>query len=219
MSSNLIGRTTKLMIARLKNYLFTGILVTAPVAITFWIAISLVKFFDKLVTPLIPIYLNPNTYLPRDLPGLGLIVLLIILIFIGAVTANLFGSWILRQTDRFISKIPLIKTFYKTIKQILETILRTNSQAFRDAVLIEYPRRGSWVIGFTTGEVKGEVKKKIKTPLVNVFVPTTPNPTSGFLLMIPKKDLKYLNVSVDEAIKTIVSAGIIELETKQKNNS
>ena len=219
MSSNLIGRTIKRMIARLKNYLFTGILVTAPVALTFWIAISLVKFFDKLVTPLIPIYLNPNTYLPRDLPGLGLIVLLIILILIGSVTANFFGSWILRQTDRFISKIPLIKTFYKTIKQILETILRTNSQAFRDAVLVEYPRRGAWVIGFTTGEVKGEVKKKINTPLVNVFVPTTPNPTSGFLLMIPKKELKYLNVSVDEAIKTIVSAGIIELETKQKNNS
>ena len=219
MSSNLIGRTTKLMIARLKNYLFTGILVTAPVALTFWIAISLVKFFDKLVTPLIPIYLNPNTYLPRDLPGLGLIVLLVILILIGSVTANFFGSWILKQTDRFISKIPLIKTFYKTIKQILETILRTNSQAFRDAVLVEYPRRGAWVIGFTTGEVKGEVKKKINTPLVNVFVPTTPNPTSGFLLMIPKKELKYLNVSVDEAIKTIVSAGIIELETKQKNNS
>jgi len=207
------------MIARLKNYLFTGILVTAPVALTFWIAISLVKFFDKLVTPLIPIYLNPNTYLPRDLPGLGLIVLLVILILIGSVTANFFGSWILKQTDRFISKIPLIKTFYKTIKQILETILRTNSQAFRDAVLVEYPRRGAWVIGFTTGEVKGEVKKKINTPLVNVFVPTTPNPTSGFLLMIPKKELKYLNVSVDEAIKTIVSAGIIELETKQKNNS
>ena len=108
MSSNLIGRAIKLMIARLKNYLFTGILVTAPVALTFWISISLVKFFDKLVTPLIPIYLNPNTYLPRDLPGLGLIVLLIILILIGAVTANFFGSWILRQTDRFISKIPLL---------------------------------------------------------------------------------------------------------------
>ena len=193
------------MIARLKNYLFTGILVTGPVALTFWIVISLVKLFDQLVTPFIPIYLNPNTYLPRDIPG--------------AITANFFGSWILRQTDLFISKIPLIKTFYKTIKQILETILKTNSQAFRDAVLVEYPRKGAWVIGFTTGEVKGEVKKKLRTNLINVFIPTTPNPTSGFLLMIPKKDLKYLDVSVDEAIKTIVSAGIIELNTKQKNNS
>ena len=113
----------------------------------------------------------------------------------------------------------MIKAFYKTIKQILETVLRTNSQAFRDAVLIEYPRKGSWVIGFTTGEVKGEIKKKIKKQLINVFVPTTPNPTSGFLLMIPKNDLKYLDVNVDEAIKTIVSAGIIELDTKPKNNS
>ena len=186
------------MIARLKKYLFTGILVTGPVALTFWIVFSLVKLFDQLVTPLIPIYLNPNTYPPRDIPGLGLIVLTIFLVFVGAITANFFGSWILKQTDTFISKIPLIKTFYKTIKQILETILKTNSQAFRDAVLVEYPRKGAWVIGFT---------------------PTTPNPTSGFLLMIPKKDLKYLNVSVDEAIKTIVSAGIIELNTKQKNSS
>ena len=207
------------MIARLKNYLFTGILVTGPVALTFWIVFSLVKLFDQLVTPLIPIYLNPNTYLPRDIPGLGLIVLVVFLVFVGSITANFFGSWILRQTDAFISKIPLIKTFYKTIKQILETILKTNSQAFRDAVLVEYPRKGAWVIGFTTGEVKGEVKKKLRTNLINVFVPTTPNPTSGFLLMIPKKDLKYLDVSVDEAIKTIVSAGIIELNTKQKNNS
>ena len=207
------------MIARLKNYLLTGILVAGPVALTLWIVVSLIKLFDKLVTPFIPIYLNPNTYLPRDLPGLGLIVLIFFLIFIGAITANFFGSWILKQTDSFISKIPLIKAFYKTIKQILETILKSNSQAFRDAVLVEYPRKGAWVIGFTTGEVKGAVKKKIKNQLVNVFIPTTPNPTSGFLLMIPKKDLRYLDVSVDDAIKTIVSAGIIELNSKQKNNS
>ena len=207
------------MFAKIKSYLLTGILVSAPVFITFWIVFSLVKLFDQLVTPLIPIYLNPNTYLPRDIPGLGLIVLIIFLVFVGAITANFFGSWILKKTDTFISKIPLIKTFYKTIKQILETILKTNSQAFRDAVLVEYPRKGAWVIGFTTGEVKGEVKKKLKNNLVNVFIPTTPNPTSGFLLMIPKNDLKYLDVSVDEAIKTIVSAGIIELNTKQKNSS
>ena len=207
------------MWAKIKNYFFTGILVTAPVVITFWIVISLVNLFDKLITPVIPYYLNPNYYLPRDVPGLGLIVLIFFMVVIGSLTANFFGSWILKQTVSFISKIPLIKAFYKTIKQILETILKSNSQAFRDAVLVEYPRKGAWVIGFTTGEVKGAVKKKIKNQLVNVFVPTTPNPTSGFLLMIPKKDLRYLDVSVDDAIKTIVSAGIIELNSKQKNNS
>ena len=222
MSSSLIGRAIKsgsCMWAKIKNYFLTGILVTAPVVITFWIVISLVRLFDRLVTPLIPFYLNPNSYLPRDVPGLGLIILVIFLVVIGSLTANFFGSWLLKKTDLIIQRIPLIKVFYKTIKQILETILKTNSDAFREAVLVEYPRKGVWVIGFTTGDVEGEVKKKLKINMINVFIPTTPNPTSGFLLMVPKSEIKKLNVSVDEAIKTIVSAGIIKLEAKQKKNS
>ena len=207
------------MLAKIKNYLLTGILVTAPVVITFWIVFSLVKLFDALVNPIIPYYLNPNFYLPRDVPGLGLIILVIFLIGIGFLAANFFGSWLLKKTDSIIQKIPLIKVFYKTIKQILETILKTNSDAFREAVLVEYPRKGSWVIGFTTGEVQGEVRKKFNKKFTNVFIPTTPNPTSGFLLMVPSNELKRLNVSVDDAIKTIVSAGIIKLESKQKKNS
>jgi len=207
------------MWAKIKNYFLTGILVTAPVVITFWIVISLVRLFDRLVTPLIPFYLNPNYYLPRDVPGLGLIILVIFLVVIGSLTANFFGSWLLKKTDLIIQRIPLIKVFYKTIKQILETILKTNSDAFREAVLVEYPRKGIWVIGFTTGDVEGEVKNKLKTNMINIFIPTTPNPTSGFLLMVPKSEIKKLNVSVDDAIKTIVSAGIIKLEAKQKKNS
>ena len=207
------------MWAKIKNYFLTGILVTAPVVITFWIVISLVKLFDRLVTPIIPYYLNPNVYLPRDVPGLGLIILVFFLVLIGSLTANFFGSWLLKKTDLIIQRIPLIKVFYKTIKQILETILKTNSDAFREAVLVEYPRKGVWVIGFTTGEVEGEVKRKLKKKLTHVFIPTTPNPTSGFLLMVPESELKRLDVSVDDAIKTIVSAGIIKLESKQKKNS
>ena len=207
------------MLAKIKNYFFTGILVTAPVVITFWIVISLVNLFDRLVTPIIPDYLNPNFYLPRDVPGLGLIILVIFLVVIGSFTANFFGSWLLKKTDMFLHRIPFIKVFYKTIKQILETILKTNSDAFREAVLVEYPRKGLWVIGFTTGEVEGEVKKNLKRKFTNVFIPTTPNPTSGFLLMVPSNELKKLNVSVDDAIKTIVSAGIIKLESKQKKSS
>ena len=141
------------------------------------------------------------------------------LVLVGFLTANFFGSYILKKTEQIIQKIPLIKVFHKTIKQILETILKTNSSAFRDAVLLEYPRKGVWVIGFTTGEVKGAVKKKINLNMVNVFVPTTPNPTSGFLLMVPKNQIKYLDVKVDDAIKTIVSAGIIQLDPKQKDSS
>ena len=207
------------MWARLKNYFFTGILVTAPVVITFWIVISLINLFDRLITPVIPYYLNPNFYLPRDVPGLGLIVLILFMVAIGSLTANFFGSWLLKKTDLIIQRIPLIKVFYKTIKQILETILKTNSDAFREAVLVEYPRKGVWVIGFTTGDVEGEVKNRLKKKLTNVFIPTTPNPTSGFLLMVPNTELKKLNVSVDDAIKTIVSAGIIKLESKRNKNS
>ncbi len=206
------------MFAKIKNYLLTGILVSAPVFITFWIVLSLVKFFDKLITPLIPYYINPNYYLPRDVPGLGLIILIIVLILIGFLTASFFGRFLLRKTESLINKIPLIKIFYKTIKQIIETIFKNNSKAFREVVLLEYPRKGIWVLGFTTGQVEGAVKKKIKGNLINVFVPTTPNPTSGFLLMVPKTQLEYLDVKVDDAIKTIVSAGIIELQTKQKNS-
>ena len=206
------------MIAKIKNYFLTGVLVSAPVFITFWIVFSLVELFDRIITPLIPYYINPNHYLPRDVPGLGLITLILLLVFIGFVTASFFGSYIIRKTESIINRIPFIKIFYKTIKQIIETIFRNNSQAFRDVVLLEYPRKGLWVLGFTTGEVKGAVGKKIKSPCINVFVPTTPNPTSGFLLMVPKSQLKYLNVKVDDAVKTIVSAGIIELNSKRKNN-
>ena len=202
------------MLNKIKNYLLTGVLVTAPVFLTFWIVLTLVNIIDRLITPLIPYYINPNFYLPRDVPGLGLIVLSIFLIFVGFVTANFFGSLLLKKTDSLIQKIPLIKVFYKTFKQIIETVFKTNSSAFRDVVMLEYPRKGVWVLGFTTGEARGAVKKNIKKKLINVFIPTTPNPTSGFLLLVPLEDLKYLNVKVDDAIKTIVSAGIITLESK-----
>ena len=202
------------MLNKIKNYLLTGVLVTAPVFLTFWIVLTLVNIIDRLITPLIPYYINPNFYLPRDVPGLGLIVLSVFLIFVGFVTANFFGSLLLKKTDSLIQKIPLIKVFYKTFKQIIETVFKTNSSAFRDVVMLEYPRKGVWVLGFTTGEARGSVKKNIKKKLINVFVPTTPNPTSGFLLLVPLEDLKYLNVKVDDAIKTIVSAGIITLESK-----
>ena len=142
------------MLAKIKNYLLTGVLVSAPVFITFWIVYSLVKFFDQLITPLIPFYINPNYYLPRDVPGLGLIILITLLVFIGFITASFFGSFIIRKTESLISKIPLIKIFYKTIKQIIETIFKNNSNAFRDVVLLEYPRKGVWVLGFTTVKSK-----------------------------------------------------------------
>ena len=199
----------KILALKLRSYLFTGILITAPVVITLWIVFSLVKVFDGLVTPLIPIQFNPNQYLPYEIPGIGLIVLITFLIIIGFLTANFFGRWIVKKTEIILQNIPLIKVFYKTIKQILETVLKNNSNAFRKVVLVEYPRKGLWIIGFTTGETSGTIRKKIGTKLINVFIPTTPNPTSGFLLLVPEKELKYLEIGVDDAIKTVVSAGIV----------
>ena len=199
----------KILAIKLRSYLFTGILITAPVVITLWIVLSLVKLFDGLVTPLIPIQFNPNQYLPYEIPGIGLIVLISFLIIIGFLTANFFGRWIIKRTEIILQNIPLIKVFYKTIKQILETVLKNNSNAFRKVVLVEYPRKGLWIIGFTTGETSGIIRKKIGSKLINVFIPTTPNPTSGFLLLVPEKELKYLEIGVDDAIKTVVSAGIV----------
>ena len=199
----------KLLAIKLRSYLFTGILITAPVVITLWIVLSLVNLFDGLITPLIPIRFNPNQYLPYEIPGIGLIVLISFLIIIGFLTANFFGRWIIRRTEIILQNIPLIKVFYNTIKQILETVLKNNSTAFRKVVLVEYPRKGLWIIGFTTGESSGSIKKKIREKLINVFIPTTPNPTSGFLILVPEKDLKYLDIRVDDAIKTVVSAGIV----------
>ena len=199
----------KILVLKLRSYFFTGILVTAPVVITLWIVFTLVNIFDDLVTPFIPIEFNPNTFLPREIPGLGLLGLIIFLILIGFLTANFFGRWLVNKTEIVLQNIPLIKTFYKTIKQILETVLSNKSDAFRNVVLLEYPRKGTWIIGFTTGETAGEIKKKVKKKLINVFIPTTPNPTSGFLLLVPENELTYLDVKVDDAIKTVVSAGII----------
>ena len=158
---------------------------------------------------MIPIRFNPNQYLPYEIPGIGLIVLISFLIIIGFLTANFFGRWIIRRTEIILQNIPLIKVFYNTIKQILETVLKNNSTAFRKVVLVEYPRKDLWIIGFTTGETSGAIKKKIREKLINVFIPTTPNPTSGFLILVPEKDLKYLDIRVDDAIKTVVSAGIV----------
>lgn len=205
----------KNLFLKIRSYLLTGILVTAPVVITFWIVISLVNLFDRLVTPIIPKLYNPNTYLPLEIPGIGLIVLITFLIMVGFLTANFFGRWLVKKGEYLLQNLPFIKFFYKTTKQILETVLNSKSNAFRKAVLIEYPRRGLWVIGFSTGEIKGEIKNKIKKKMINVFVPTTPNPTSGFLLIVPENDIKYLDIGVEEAIKIVVSAGIIKSNTHQ----
>lgn len=206
------------MSQRLRAYLFAGILVTAPIFITFYLAWLFVTFVDSKINPLIPAKYNPETYLPFAVPGLGLIVLIVALMLVGALTAGFFGRLWMRISERVLNQMPVIRNVYSAVKQILETVLAQQSNAFREAVLIEYPRRGIWAIGFLTGKTKGEVQNLTEEECINVFLPTTPNPTSGFLLFVPKKDLVPLSMSVEDAIKMVISGGIVTPPDERPEN-
>ena len=195
--------------ARLRAYFLAGILVTAPIGITLYLSWLFVTFIDDRVASLLPPRFNPETYLPFSLPGLGVVTVVVLLILVGSITAGLLGRTLLRISEGLVNRIPAVRNLYAATKQILETVLANQSKAFRQVVLIEYPRRGIWAIGFVTGTTEGEVQNLSEDTLINIFVPTTPNPTSGFLLFIPKSDLIVLNMSIEEGIKMVVSAGIL----------
>lgn len=197
------------LMTRLRAYFFAGVLVTAPIGITVYLAWLLVSFVDARVTPLIPSTINPATYLPFAIPGLGLVIVVIALTLIGASTAGYFGRLITGFLDAVLARMPVLRGIYGALKQLVETILAQKSGAFREAVLVEYPRRGLWTIAFVTGVTRGEVHQRLTGDLVNIFVPTTPNPTSGFLLFVPRTDLVPLAMSVENALKMIVSGGIV----------
>lgn len=199
----------KTFLGSLRNYFLAGILVTAPIAITIYVTWGFLKFLDNKITPLIPAIYNPNTYLPVDIPGLGLIIAITFFIMIGWLTRNFFGRLLVRVSENIVNRVPVINTIYSAIKQIFETVMASKSDAFKEVVMFEYPRKGIWVLGFVTGKTTGEVQAYTKNETVNVFLPTTPNPTSGFLLFLPKKDVIYMKMSVEEGIKMIVSGGII----------
>ena len=200
---------------RLRAYFLAGILVTAPLAITIALASWLIEFVDSRIVPLIPLRYNPDVYLKEYLgyeigiPGLGLVVLVVFITLVGAMTAGFLGRFVIRFSENMLNRMPVIRSIYGASKQILETVLQQQSNAFRQAVLVEYPRRGIWAIGFITGRTEGEVQNLIADDLINVFLPTTPNPTSGFLLFVPKQDLVKLDMAVEEAIKMVISGGIV----------
>lgn len=200
---------------RLRAYFFAGILVTTPLAATFIVAWWFIGVVDDYIVPMIPDGWNPDHYLKETvgleigLPGLGLVVLIIFITLIGALTAGFLGRLVLTIGERILARMPVIRSVYSAIKQILETVLKQQSKAFRQAVLIEYPRRGIWAIGFITGTTEGEVQSLTMQEVVNVFLPTTPNPTSGFLLFLPRKDIVLLSMSVEEAVKMVISGGIV----------
>ena len=190
------------LFSRLRNYFITGIVVLVPIGITLY----LTKFFISISSNLIPKEINPNSYLPFSIPGLEIILSIIFITIIGGLSLSFIGKKILQFFNQTLKKIPILRTIYSAIGQMTES-LAPKSGNKKSVVLIEYPRKGTWAVGFATKDNKGEISDKTNSELVNVFVPTTPNPTSGFLLMFPKSDIIYLDMSFEEASKFIVSAG------------
>ena len=194
-------RKPKLFV-KLRNYFITGIVVLVPIGITLY----LTKFFISISSNLIPKEINPNSYLPFSIPGLEILLSIIFITVIGGLSLSFIGKKILQLVNETLKRIPILRTIYSAIGQMTES-LAPNKGSKKSVVLIEYPRKGSWAVGFATKENKGEISKKTNSELINVFVPTTPNPTSGFLLMFPKNEVLYLDMSFEEASKFIVSAG------------
>ena len=209
-------KDTKSILSKIRGYFLTGIIVTAPVGLTFYVSFLFIGFIDSKVRNLIPVKYHYDNILPFEIPGIGLLIVFIMLTFIGFLTAGIIGRYIIKLGERIIARLPIIRSVYGALKQIFESVLKTSSKSFREVVLIEYPRKGIWAIGFITGDTKGEVQEISKNELVNVFLPTTPNPTSGFLLFVPRKDLKVLNMNVEEGIKMVISGGIVTPKFKKK---
>ena len=200
--NNKTGKKRKSLTLKIRNYFFTGVVVLIPIGFTLYLS----KFLINISTKLIPSDLNPNSYLPYSIPGLEIVLTVLFITIIGGLYLSLLGKKFLQIIDNLFKRIPILKTVYSAIGQMTESFTQQDGNK-KSVVLVEYPRKNSWAVGFATKENKGEIKEKSKKELINVFVPTTPNPTSGFLLMFPKEEVIYLDMSFEEASKFIVSAG------------
>ena len=190
------------ILARLRNYFLAGIVVLVPIGFTLYLTIFLIKISSKLL----PNEINPNNYLPFSIPGLEILLSVFIIIIVGGISLSFFGKRIVSLINDIFKKIPILRTIYSAIGQMTQSFTSTGKDK-KSVVLVEYPKKGSWAVGFATKENDGEISKKVNKQMINVFVPTTPNPTSGFLLMYPKDEVIYLDMSFEEASKFIVSAG------------
>ncbi len=202
----------------MKKYFLTGLVVLIPLAITVWVLKTIINTMDQTLQ-LLPAAYQPSTLLGFNIPGLGTLLTLAIIFLTGVLTANFFGRQLLLAWESLLSRIPVVKTIYSSVKQVSDTLFSSNGQAFRKALLIQYPHAGSWSIAFQTGVPSDEVAAHLHGEHVSVFLPTTPNPTSGFFLMLPKNEVHELNMSVDEALKYIVSMGVVGPELNDKKNA
>jgi len=199
-----------------KKYLLAGLLVWLPLAITIWVLSWLLGALDGVFSSLLsasqavlPMSASEGIERLRHVPGLGVLAMVLGLLLTGVFATNFVGQWWLRQGDRLLNKIPIVKSIYSSVKQVSDTLFSSNGNAFREAVLVQYPRHGSWTIAFVTGRPSGEVAARLGGEFVSVYVPTTPNPTSGFFLMMPRADVHVLAMSVDEALKYVISMGVV----------
>ena len=190
---------------KIRNYFIAGVVILIPLGITLYLTLFIIKISSKIL----PKELNPNHYLPYDIPGVEIFISIILITFIGWLSLSIIGKKLLEIFNNILKRIPILRTIYSAFEQMLE-IFNKNDQNTKNVVLVEYPRKGSWAVGFATKENKSEISHKSKQNLINVFVPTTPNPTSGFLLMFPKEEVIYLDMSFEEASRFIVSAGSSE---------
>ncbi len=194
-------------LTKIRNYFITGIVVLIPIGITVYFTLFLITISSKIL----PNEINPNHYLPYNIPGLEILISLFLITFIGWLSLSFLGKKFLNIFNHLLKKIPILRTIYSAIGQMTETFTKNDAKK-KNVVLVEYPRKGSWAVGFATKENSGQISVKTKKELINVFIPTTPNPTSGFLLMFPKEDIIYLDLTFEEASKFIVSAGTSDVK-------
>ncbi|MBI5874694.1 MAG: DUF502 domain-containing protein [Deltaproteobacteria bacterium] len=206
------------MKAGFKRYFITGLLVVVPLYLTVYIFALIVAYMDRLLNYL-PESLRPDTYLKFHMPGLGVIVTIIVVFVIGILATNLLGKKLVEIGDAILAKIPLFRSIYKPLKQFMETFFVTGYSGFRRVVLVEFPSKGMYSVGFLTGVADGEVQSKTKEKVVNVFLPTTPNPTTGFYILIPEKDIIPLEMSVEDAFKLIITGGMVSPEKAKQGGA
>lgn len=202
-------------LTRLRNYFLTGFIITAPLAITAYLVWSFIGWVDSWVKPYIPAIYNPDNYLPFSIPGFGLIVAFFLITIIGFLTANFIGRTIVGYGEHMLGRMPFVRNLYSGLKQIFQTVFSEQETSFEKVCLVEYPRKGIWALAFIATDTRGEVNHILTEQgheTVSVFLPTTPNPTSGFLLFVPKDDIKILEMSVEQAAKLVISAGLVAPE-------
>jgi len=205
----------RLLRMKFKTYFLAGLLVVGPIGLTFALVQWIVNQLDRLLMTLIPATYHPDKLIGFHIPGLGLVCSALLILLVGMLAANYLGAKLVGYSEQMMYKIPLVKSIYTLFKQVADTTFGKERKGFRKVVLIEYPRRDIWAIGFVTGETGAEIQAQIKKPLINVFVPTTPNPTSGFYILVPQEDTITLAMSVEEAFKLVVSGGMVPPQGKR----